>query len=222
MKLYQGLAVFVLLLHLGSCANMTYMCSNNYTQYERCKHIITAFEQALLEQEANIFALDNQFYPSDRYPTDSFLVGYILINGTSAPDVMIRGWCKSSTYVIASPIMLETLFTGLPYFFNVIVSRQLARSNDGFFSMMSEQITTSKNFVLNLTQYKYTKDEIEYALDYITPWVSSILFSYTRILLMITHSSRSMPKKMLRQDVELHIITKIKDIRIRSVITAGL
>ena len=55
--------------------------------------------------------------------------------------------------------MLETLFVGLTYPYHMIVSRQH---------------TPYELFALNISQLNYTltDNEINYGIDYITPWVS--------------------------------------------------
>ncbi len=158
MKLYQTFAVFIVLIGTGSCTDL---CSE-YGQFKRCEQIIDTFEEALIKEESNIFALNQLFFPSNRYPASSFRVGYHIENSTF---VGVRGWCKSVAHTIASPIMIQTLFTGLTYPYHMEVSRQ---------SLMPSHLH------LNISEHNFSEEEIDYALDYITPWVSS----YTYLLLL--------------------------------------
>lgn len=159
MKLYQGLAALIILLRIDSC---TGVCSE-YPQFRRCKAIIDAFEQAVLEQDSNVFALNAVFNPANRYPAPSIFIAYVLFLPPQESGIKvqvkakIRGWCKSNAHTIASPFMLQTLFTGLTYAYNTVISRQRQ---------------THMNLALNLTRYYFTEEEIDYAINYITPWVS--------------------------------------------------
>ncbi len=165
MKLYQVIAVFIVLLHVGSCAlNCSYPV--------RCREIINVYEQALIEQKGNIFILNDLFYPSNEAPVDSILVRYTLLTNSSQGEhfgfIRLRGWCKTNVYTIVSPLMLETLFTGLVYLYNSKFSRSTEIRN----KIIEEDY---KELALNLTQHNEfsdTQTKIYNALNYITPWVS--------------------------------------------------
>ncbi len=136
---------------IGSC---TGLCSE-YGQFKRCEQIIDTFEEALIKEELNVFALNDLFFPSNRHPASNFVVGYIIIrpgqDGNSTKKVHVRSWCKSTAYTIASPIMLQTLFTELTYTYHMVVGRQLP---------------TPSNLLLNITDQNFSDKEIDYALDY--------------------------------------------------------
>ena len=170
MKLYQAFAVFIVLIGTGSSTDV---CSN-FLEFRRCEQIIDMFEEALIKEESNIFALNDIFFPSNRHPASNFMVGYLIIrpgqDENSTLKLHIRSWCTSTSYTIASPLMLQTLFTGLTYICHMSVSRQLIMPS---------------NLFLNITDHNFSEKEIDYtldyALDYITPWVSSyLLFSRTK------------------------------------------
>ncbi len=72
----------------------------------------------------------------------------------------VRGWCKSTVHTIASPYMVQTLFTGLTYPYHMEVSRHTP---------------IPSHLHINITEYTFSKEETTYALEYITPWVSSYL-----------------------------------------------
>ena len=172
MKLYQAFAVFLVLIGTGSCTDL---CSE-YGQFKRCKQIIDTFEEALIKEESNIFALNQLFFSSNRYPASDAVVSYHIIvsgqdeNSTDGNSTFfgVRGWCNNAAYTIASPYMIETLFTG-PIAYHKEVNHQ----------MLIPSILH-----LNITKHNYSEEEINYALDYITPWVSS----YILILYNIMHS----------------------------------
>ncbi len=155
MKLYQAIAVFIVL--TGSC---TGLCSK-YSQFKECEQIIDTFEEALIKEESNIFALNDLFFPSNRHPASNFVVKYYIIvsgqDGNITMKVRARSWCKSTVYTLASLFMVQTLFTGLTYTHHMIVGRQLP---------------TPSKLLLNITDQNFSDKEIDYALDYITPWVS--------------------------------------------------
>ena len=167
MKLYQTFAVFIVLIGTGSCTDL---CSE-YGQFKRCEQIIDTFTEALIKEESNIFALNNIFFPGNRYPVSNFVARYYIIvpgqdeNSTDGNSTFfgVRGWCKSAVNTIASPVMIETLFTGLTIFYHKEVNHQ---------SLMPS------NLLLNITKHNYSEEEINYALDYITPWVSSYVFTF--------------------------------------------
>ncbi len=161
MKLYQAFAVFIVLIGTGSCTDL---CSE-YGQFKRCEQIIDTFEEALIKEESNIFALNQLFFPSDRYPASDFVVSYHIIVSGQHGNSTVKSWCRSTAHTIASPVMIETLFTGLTIFYHKEVNHQ---------------VLVPSHLHLNITGHNFSQEEIDYALNYITPWVSSyIIFTHT-------------------------------------------
>ncbi len=145
MKLYQAFAVFIALIGTGSC---TVLCSNHYSEAERCEQIIDTFEEALVKEESNIFALNQLFFPSNRYPVSNFVVKYHIIMSGKDGNPIIKssaiGWCKSAAYTIASSLMIDTLFSGLTIFYHKEVNHQ---------SLMPS------NLRLNITKHNYSEED---------------------------------------------------------------
>ena len=125
------------------------------------------------------------------------MVGYNIImpgqDGNSTFKLYVRSWCKSTAHTLASPFMVQTLFTGLTYVYHMEVSRQ-----DLIPSIL----------LLNITEHNFSEDEINYALDYITPWVSSyslllvqchVLYFYTCSLSFIQGKKYSLVKYLTRK-----------------------
>ncbi len=86
MKIYQAFAVFIVLIGTGSCTDL---CST-YDEFERCEQIIDTFEEALINEEANIFVLRTLFFPSNQRPASNFLVGYHIIGPRQDGNITLR------------------------------------------------------------------------------------------------------------------------------------
>lgn len=142
-------AVFILLFFTETIDDSHGLCTS-YAENVRCKQISDMFENAIIEKEDNKFALQSLFYPSNQYPASTFIARYMLLLPPSDKELnitMFRSWSKSNAYTIASPIMLETLFSGLTY---------------PYLKKISHQNTHFRTFVLNITyqNHSFTNEEI--------------------------------------------------------------
>ena len=137
---------------------------------ERCKQIVDIFKAALIAESTNIFALREVFFPSREYPLNSFLIHYIIslshFNGSTSKVYKmseIVDWCKSSVSLQASPIMLQTLFSGLNYITHYALNEHYR---------FNEIIILKMNISDKLIPGGISNSEITYAVEYLTPWVS--------------------------------------------------
>lgn len=146
-----------LVLVSASCATV---CNNPFdSQTIRCQQIVEIFETALISEELSTFHLRERFFPSEEYPSAVIQVAYsILVNGEIY--TRIGSWCKNSVFTVINPVQLQAMFPMLEDTINrgLDIYRHIPKLTLLFLDI---------NDTLNLTD-----DEIDYAISYITPWVS--------------------------------------------------
>ncbi len=164
MKIYQIIAVLTILLHATSCTDF---CQSIFkTDDNTCKDYINETEQTLLRRKGNLLVLNDAFYPSHDYAKPNLLVDYFTETyrekGNIVEQYKTRGYCQSNTYTVISPVMLQTLFTGILYLF----SREIGRQEKGYIRIHLQQ---------DISHIKLTENQIDFLVDYITPWVSQYI-----------------------------------------------
>ena len=154
----------VCLLFLGSqCASQS--LTSYFRDYERRQQVIDIFEKALIANPTNIFILREIFYPSNDYPSSSLYVSYYVQLHKNVTFNTSTQWCRTSVSVEASSLMMLTLSSGLIFFVQGRINRHtLLPSSIGLFLNISN----------NTIEGGFSEKDFEYAVKYITPWVSLI------------------------------------------------
>ncbi len=158
----QCLFSAICLLFLGSqCAGQ--LMTSYFRDYERRQQVVDTFEKALIANPTNIFILRDVIFPSNDYPPSSLSITYFVQLHENVTFNTSTQWCRTSVTVQASSLMMLTLSSGLM----VLVQERINRR-----TLIPSPIALSLNISNNNIEGGFNEIDIEYAAEYITPWVS--------------------------------------------------
>ena len=157
----QCLFSAICLLFLGSqCAGQL----SYFREYERKQQVVDTFEKALIANPTNIFILRDILFPSNEYPSSSlYIVYHVQLHGNFTSHIVIHAsqWCRTSVSVEASSSMMLTLSSGLMVLFQWSINKATP-----------PVIIMSLNISNSTIEGGFSETDIEYATEYITPWVT--------------------------------------------------
>ena len=155
----QCLLSAICLLFLGS------QCAGQSSYYERRQQMVDTFEKALIANSTNIFILRDALFPSNDYPSSSLYITYYVQLHENFTFNTSTQWCRTSVLVQASSLMMQTLSSGMIFFLQGRINGHI---------IFPSSIELSLNISNNNIEGGFSETDIEYAVEYITPWVSLI------------------------------------------------